>query len=727
MAVIRVAAHCMHETEKTAALAALRNPMVAAGFVVGDIDSSAIPALQAQGLIVQHLPAPPLPELGDGLQAAGADTGYYLLGLSVPLMAQLTERLRAAGVEILEALEGGRYLVRCTLAAAGQVRLLAGVAWISPRRSVSLAAASPQPANRGIAGDPLRVYEILLHSAADLDSVRNRLQTLPGITITAARGRKLRFSAVGNSPLLRQIAQLAQVRLLSEWTKPKLHNDRARQLLRLDRPPANPAPPAFAWTGDGQIVAVADTGLDERHPDFANRIAGLVALGRPEDSSDPHGHGTHVAASVLGDGSASNGQIRGTAPEARLYFQSVLDGEGELGGLPMDLYDLFEPAYAAGCRIHNNSWGAATQSEYVINSLEVDGFVAERRDMLIVISAGNEGTSAKPQHVPPGQVDWLSIGSPASCKNALTVGASQSDRSSGGYAQRTYGSIWAGKFPQGGVADERVSGNAESMAAFSSRGPCTDRRIKPDVVAPGTDIVSARSSLASPRRYWGLYPGHADRYAYMGGTSMAAPLVAGCAALVRQFYQQGRGHLPSAALLKATLINGTRWLSAPSATAQSAAAPNVHQGFGSVDMAAALPGPADGVQLAFVDEWQAADAGFAFTGDRRRWRLRTAGGPLRVCLVWTDLPARALQNNLNLFVQDIVSGQKWTGNAGLPQALTVLDTENNVEIVRIDTVAGGDYLLQVTASNLLNQGGQDFALVVTGALLSELELQAEEE
>src|SRR5215210_1840406 len=176
--------------------------------------------------------------------------------------------------------------------------------------------------------------------------------------------------------------------------------------------------------------------------------------------------------------------------------------------------------------------------------------------MLIVISAGDEGQSANRLHSAPGFPDWLSIGSPASCKNALTVGASRSSRTSGGLSALTWRDAWPDNFPDPPIADETISGNPDGLAAFSSRGPCDDHRIKPDVVAPGTDIASARSSRAPLRRFWGPFPGNGS-YAYMGGTSMAAPLVTGCAALVREYYRKSRNHQPSAALLKATLINST--------------------------------------------------------------------------------------------------------------------------------------------------------------------------
>src|SRR5262249_12791377 len=149
---------------------------------------------------------------------------------------------------------------------------------------------------------------------------------------------------------LADLAAIDEVRNVEEVLPNKLHNNIARQILRLES--ANPGT-VSRFEGDGQVVAVADPGFGQGpatnvHPAFTGRVAKLYALGRPNNASDPNGHGTHVAGSVLGDGNSTVlGQtVRGTAPKARLVLQSVLDRGGGLGGLPDDLHDLFQTPYA---------------------------------------------------------------------------------------------------------------------------------------------------------------------------------------------------------------------------------------------------------------------------------------------------------------------------------------------------------------------------------------------
>ncbi len=740
----RIIAHFMHNEEEAAALAKMTNVERTESYVLGDINSGDIPALQKKGLIIQVLEEEPEAEtMGKDMEpvpgatlrrelggppskapspaAARRKPGFYLIRLTGPLLESWRQQLQQLKVQLLEHVPRNNYTARLT---SGQVKSVEALPFVSEVRLYSTEDTGPASA-KGLEETPatgaarMVTYDLRLHRSRDLQRVRDWLEQ-HGVSIAGASGRKIRLYLLENSDLPYEIAALPEVAILEEYIPPRLHNQVARELLGLDSAPQPDPGSNLTQTGEGQTVAVADTGLDDRHPDFKGRIMRVVARGRLFNGNDPHGHGTHVAGSVLGDGAASGGLIRGTAPRARLFFQSLLDANGELGGLPLDLNELFEEAYRAGARIHNNSWGAATRSMYTSSSIEVDEFVSRRRDMLVVISAGNEGQAALRLNSQLGFVDWLSIGSPASSKNALTVGASRSSRTTGGYATLTWGEAWPESFPDAPIAAERVSGNSEGLAAFSSRGPCDDHRIKPDVVAPGTDIGSVKSALAPLWNFWGPYPGQ-PQYAFMGGTSMAAPLVSGCAALIREYYAKERKHKPSAALLKATLINGTRWLTAPDAVADHATLPNYHQGFGCVYLPWTIPNPATPqLKLEFVDTWKTKPMRFARSGQRFRFRIAVGSETwLRICLAWTDLPARALQNNLNLFVEHVDTKQKWMGNADLPLSLKIPDPDNNVEVLRLDHPAPGEYLIQISATNLL-KGPQDFALVVSGGLSSTL-------
>ena len=188
--------------------------------------------------------------------------------------------------------------------------------------------------------------------------------------------------------------------------------------------------------------------------------------------------------------------------------------------------------------------------------------------MLVTFSAGNEGMDANGD----GVVDNDSIGSPATAKNVLTVGASENDRQGNCPCDARPGLHHLrepGRPEQHlhlGHAGRRLSGQPDQgrrspatrqqMAAFSSRGPTDDGRIKPDVVAPGTWILSGYSDLyqqgydAPPNPQNGAYQydGYgfpSPAYKYLSGTSMSNPLAAGGAAVVRDFFRRHTASLPA--------------------------------------------------------------------------------------------------------------------------------------------------------------------------------------
>jgi hypothetical protein len=127
------------------------------------------------------------------------------------------------------------------------------------------------------------------------------------------------------------------------------------------------------------------------------------------------------------------------------------------------------------------------------------------------------------------------------------------------------------------------------MAAFSGRGPVQNGRTKPDVVAPGTAILSTRSRATQAMQTIGWLASPDPLYFNDGGTSMPTPLVAGCAAVVRQFLTTAGGiATPSAALVKAMLINGATPIKDQYTPPEVGAIPDISEGFGRVDIPATV-------------------------------------------------------------------------------------------------------------------------------------------
>jgi subtilisin family serine protease len=286
------------------------------------------------------------------------------------------------------------------------------------------------------------------------------------------------------------------------------------------------APAAWAegLTGQGVTVAVLDTGIALDHPDFAGRIVDTRSFvdGEP-DASDGSGHGTHVASIVAGSGAAGGGQYQGVAPDAQLLVGKVCD---QFGFCPdSSLIAGMEWAAQNGATVVNLSLGGPNTPEVDPLEQAIDELTAQH-GTLFVAAAGNSDSCG-------GRV-----GSPSTADAALSVGAVDRD---------------------------------DQIAFFSCHGPrIGDGAIKPDIAAPGVDIVASRAA-GTPL---GDFDPVDDAYARLSGTSMATPHVAGAAAILSQLHPEWR-----AAELKSALM-----VSASGAQDQNAFA----VGAGRVDVAAAI-------------------------------------------------------------------------------------------------------------------------------------------
>ncbi len=432
------------------------------------------------------------------------------------------------------------------------------------------------------------------------------------------------------------------------------------------------------YTGKGQMVCVQDSGLDNGdlpniHPDFKNkkvigRCTTQVAAERGSYDDwrdlDGYGHGTHVSGSAVGTGAASGGQYRGMVPDASLFMLCAGKSNGYLG---VGTFDDLTNTYHSGCRVMNNSWGITSDGYYSSEARFYDFLIWSYPDYTICFSAGNANQKLK---VPTEST----MNEASAAKNVITVGAAESYRPD-------YG--------EDAVPDD---GEHQGMAWFSSRGPCSDGRIKPDVVAPGTAIMSclAGSAKTSVRD---------EYYHYLDGTSMASPITAGCCALIRDYLNKKHGVASaSAALVKAILVTGARSLIPGQYEDEfEDIRPNPVEGCGHINIKKSLE-PENG-EMNF-SEFTFTRTGQAVTNVYHKSSLCD----LNVGLVWTDCPgsvgaAKELVNDLDLYVVG-PNGKTYTLN----------DHLNNVEVLNIYEVPEGDYQVIVKAKNIM-QGPQSCALV----------------
>jgi subtilisin family serine protease len=251
-----------------------------------------------------------------------------------------------------------------------------------------------------------------------------------------------------------------------------------------------------------------------------------------------------------------------------------------------------------------------------------------------------------------------------------------------------------------------MANNPNQVVAFSSRGPTRDGRFKPDVVSPGTFILSTRSTMiAQNNTAWAAFP-LSRMYFYMGGTSMATPLTSGAVGLVREYLRKKkRIKKPTAALLKAALIAGATRLTG---YAKKGAVVDNEQGYGRVNLDSILA-PAQPASAKFIEIGPGLQTGEL---NRTLIQVQSESVPLRIVLVYSDYPGPALVNNLNLILR-APDNRVYAGNQRLGSGSMELDNKNNVETVQIDQPAAGEWAIEVVGANIL-QGPQPFALVVLG-------------
>ncbi len=446
-------------------------------------------------------------------------------------------------------------------------------------------------------------------------------------------------------------------------------------------------------TGEGEVVAVIDSGIstgvaETFHKDLLPGLFGMTMEPHGYNSTpiDRHGHGTHVAGSVISRGKAYP-STRGAAPGALLFFQSL--GATSSGAMPAGSYedDHLKRGVKAGASIISCSWErfiSGSLGYYNPNSENVDSFAWDNPEVLVCFAVGNEGKDTNTN----GVINLSSVRSfEAHAKNILTVGAQESYLP--GYYEHTE-AYSKGGFPIRGDRMANPYLTYDGMAAFSSRGPLNDERIAPMLVAPGTAIYSTTKGGSA---------------GYMNGTSMATPLTAGSAAVLRQYLRECHNFkTPTSALLRAGLILCAETLypgqyGTGDAQEIPDESPNNVEGWGALHLGKTLTGTAT---LGFRDRITLATGGT----DTLTIEGVQANTEVTAVLSYIDYPGK-LYNSTTALINDY----DLTLIAPDGTEYTVGDHLNTIERVRATSTVAGDWQVKVSATRIAKNGNGNIAAV----------------
>lgn len=686
--------------------------------------------------------------------AADAAASHLLVQFEAGRAPSVRAALQSIGATIEAHVPANAFRVRRGDLSVDALRALPDVRWVGRWRAAWKVAPAARVDGAGSAFD---VYGHVDGNAAELVAAVAKHAPRARIVQRPGNERLVRVVVVMDEvALLEALASADAVTWIAPHARPETHNIDASGVIQGGVVGVHPL-----WlrglTGHGQIVAVADSGLDANERWFTRYNPGtgaLVfvtpaqhtlppALGSRVDTAKvianwvqpgaaayetlaPCGsvaavqHGTHVTGTVAGDAgvpatpwnaNAEGGD--GMAPNAQILFQDI-----GADCLYLDDYAAtLLQARDGGAHIHNNSWGAGTGSVYTGYDFDADDTTWLLEDLLVVASAGNRDEA------------FAAIGSPGNAKNALTVGA----------------------LLHGGDACPATLYTTNNQWG-SSIGPGTGWRDKPEISAPGVATVSAAGDDAS------VGSEEPALTKALSGTSMASPTVAGGAALMRQYFAEGRYPRGSArtgdrlnllaATLKAAVVNSTGELI--NSFIGEARLPSYITGWGRMQLDRDLYFPGDSRRQRVFERTHGS--GIA-SGEVHEYAIEqvSAGQPLRATLAWFDAAAvpgveYPLVNDLDLTVIG-PNGEVYRGNAfgddlscqaqacfdpcGPPTAqrpfITTIsidgigtrDSRNTVEAVRLLAPTPGRYVFRVSGFDVPgnDRAGSDrqgYGLVVAG-------------
>ena len=728
------------------------------------------------------------PEAKAMRKSVGAFTGkhLHLVQFAGPIKERWLAELKASGVQIVSYIPENTYLIYGDAAALARMQTWAGASeeaqWEGEYSQDLKVHTKARALVSRRADGKFEAATFAIQLIADTNSNVSTMALIDSLK-TAPVQVDYQMNPYRNvvvsipSDQLDTIAAQPDVISIQPYTQPKLRDERQDQIVAGNLFGTAPSGPGYlAWLASkgftqaqfdasGFVVDVADSGIDN-----GTTAPGHFGLYRNGDTSassrvaysrfEPQNHVTGTLSGCDGHGTLNSHIIAnfdnytgfqhrdsagysygvGVCPFVKVGASVIFDNS-----VPNNDYTdpnfntMASDAYGSGARISNNSWGSDVNGDYDIDSQTYDKLVRDaqsgvsgNQEMIFAFAAGNAGpcTPKKSQ----------GIDSPGSAKNVITVGAASNVRS----LSASNGGSDANGTDACGETDANAA-TADDISCSSSRGPCSDGRMKPDLVAPGIHITGGVPQNSPPPSPLSLgsaldcfdalgvcalpnsgttgntnnfFPLGQQFYTESSGTSHATPVVAGACALVRQYFINNSLAVPSPAMTKAFLMNSARYLTGSDAN-DNLWSPN--QGMGEVNLGTAFDGVAR-----FLRDQVPADK-FTGTGQRLAFAGQVADGskPFRVTIAWTDAPGNttgnAYNNNLDLVVN--IGGKSYKGNDFNGQYSTtggIADAKNNVESVFLPAGVTGNFTVLVTAANINSDGvpneapalDQDFALVI---------------
>ncbi len=607
---------------------------------------------------------------------------HVLIQFTQPLTAEDRKRIDTFEVQLLKSVPRNAYFasVPNDLERLKQLAAVNFVRWIGHIQSEDKVAAElllRGPSKWAVTRD--REVRLLVHFFRDVPLAEGRgiLEGTKGKEVKAVKSLHALQVLLPEDAIL-ELARHDPVKWINELPpQGEDDNNGARDRLGVNSVQAAP----MNLDGNAVLVGQWEVGnLDTTHVDFGTR----VAIGDPPGVTSDHA--THVAGTVLGDGSQSGGVYRGMAPAASIisYRRPTNGGALDVSTLE-DQYDAALNDADKGIELSTNSWGTShcdqtagacyTEGSQLYDEI-IRGSLGAR--VSIVASAGNRGDDVTP--------NWGTVRVPNSAKNTVVVAATFSD--------------------------------TDLITAFSSRGPTDDGRLKPDIAAPGDEDENGTGECTGDQ-IRSTVPGNAyDDYC---GTSMATPAVAGSMALLIDRWRDVRGvgaSDPWPSTVKAMMIH--------TAVDGGNPGPDYEYGYGRLNVAkaaslvATAPQPTVGVIQRTIEATGTQDDYEVTIPALSSFWLRPIA--LKATLVWDDPPgdpalARGtaqLVNDLDLVViaPNGTSHRPWVLDPSNPAnaATRGEDHTNNVEKVEVSSPASGTWKIRVLGSNL-REGPQPYSLV----------------